>query len=130
MPAGFGGESTATVVHSTLCALVTAQAAASSSWSEYAAVLLNAETQAFFAARLSDVHPPSKKKRKQRDDGSGSDEKTEDGPVVVICEHCGGAVPEVSLRVASLDGTTLVLTVAQRGLVREVKRLVGQVRIA
>jgi hypothetical protein len=119
--------------------LVTAQAAASSSWSEYAAVLLNAETQAFFAARLSDVqaskhsdgsNPPSKKKRKQRDDGSGSDEKTEDGPVVVICEHCGGAVPEVSLRVASLDGTTLVLTVAQRGLVREVKRLVGQVRIA
>jgi hypothetical protein len=27
-----------------------------------------------------------------------------------------------------LDGTTLVVTVAQRGLVREVKRLVGQVR--
>jgi hypothetical protein len=26
-----------------------------------------------------------------------------------------------------LDGTTLVVTVAQRGLVREVKRLVGQV---
>jgi hypothetical protein len=27
-----------------------------------------------------------------------------------------------------LDGTTLVVTVAQRGLVREVKRLVAQVR--
>jgi hypothetical protein len=45
----------------------------------------------------------------------------------LICEHCGGVVPEVSLRVASLDGTTLELTVPQRGLVREVKRAVGQV---
>jgi hypothetical protein len=27
-----------------------------------------------------------------------------------------------------MDGTTLEVTVAQRGLVREVKRLVGQVR--
>jgi hypothetical protein len=41
-----------------------------------------------------------------------------------------GAVPEVSLRVACMDGTTLVVTVAQRGLVREVKRLAGQVRTA
>jgi hypothetical protein len=46
----------------------------------------------------------------------------------LICDHCGGVVPEVSLRVASLDGTTLELTVPQRGLVREVKRAVGQVR--
>jgi hypothetical protein len=38
------------------------------------------------------------------------------------------SLPEVSLRVASLDGTTLELTVPQRGLVREVKRAVGQVR--
>jgi hypothetical protein len=45
-----------------------------------------------------------------------------------MCEHCCGPVPQVSLRVASLDGTTLVVTVAQRGLVREVKRLVAQVR--
>jgi hypothetical protein len=29
-----------------------------------------------------------------------------------------------------MDGTTLEVTVAQRGLVREVKRLVGQVRTA
>ena len=46
----------------------------------------------------------------------------------IACEHCGGVVPQVSLGVASLDGTTLVVTLAQRGLVREVKRLVGQVR--
>jgi hypothetical protein len=39
-----------------------------------------------------------------------------------------GVVPEVSLRVASLDGTAVELTVPQRGLVREVKRVVGQVR--
>jgi hypothetical protein len=37
-------------------------------------------------------------------------------------------VPGVSLRVACLDGTTLDVMVAQRGLVLEVKRLVGQVR--
>jgi hypothetical protein len=29
-----------------------------------------------------------------------------------------------------MDGTTLEVTVAQRGLVREVKRLVGQVQTA
>jgi hypothetical protein len=140
---GFGSlgsaERTATEVHSTLCALVTTQAAASSAWSEYESILLDAETQAFFAARLAqgdsggDSSQPSKnKKKKLRDDdddgsGTGSDEKA-DSPVVVICEYCGGAVPEVSLRVASLNGTTLEVTVAQRGLVREVKRLVGQVR--
>ena len=45
-----------------------------------------------------------------------------------MCEHCGGTVPQVSLRVASLDGVTLDVTVPQRGLVREVRRLAGQVR--
>ena len=129
-----GAERTATEVHSTLCALVTTQAAASSAWSEYESILLDAETQAFFAARLAqgdsggDSGQPSKKKRKLRDDGSGSDEESDDDPVAVVCEHCGGAVPEVSLRVACLGGTTLDVRVAQRGLVLEVKRLVGQVR--
>jgi hypothetical protein len=42
-----------------------------------------------------------------------------------VCEHCGGTVPLISLRVASMDGTTLVVTVAQRGLVREVKHAAG-----
>jgi hypothetical protein len=134
--------STATEVHTTLCALVTTRAAASSAWSEYAAVLLDAETQAFFAARLTGVaaaedadgesNPLSKKnkkKRKLRDDSDRDSEDDDDDPVT-ICEHCGGAVPEVSLRVACMDGTTLEVTVAQRGLVREVKRLVGQVRTA
>jgi hypothetical protein len=96
-----------------------------------------------FESRLSEVeaaghsdgesYPPSKKKntkkRKLRDDGSGSDEEADDDPVAAVCEHCGGAVPEVSLRVACLDGTTLDVRVAQRGLVLEVKRLVGQVRV-
>ena len=101
--------------------------------------LLDTETAAFFAKRLSEAeadsgesNPPSKKnkkkKRKLRDDGSGSDEEADDDPAAVVCEHCGGAVPEVSLRVACLDGSSLDVTVAQRGLVREVKRLVGQVR--
>ena len=39
-----------------------------------------------------------------------------------------GAAEVITLRVACLDGTTLVVTVAQRGLVRELKRLVAQVR--
>jgi hypothetical protein len=100
------------------------------------------ETAAFFEARLADAKAaavvdvdgesnanpqPSKKKKRKRnaagDDGDGSDDDA-----ALICEHCGGPVPEVSLRVACLDGTTLELTVPQRGLVREVKRAVGQVR--
>ena len=132
-----GGERTANEVHATLCAMVTTQAASFSAWSAYESVLLDPATVAFFAARLSSEHsdgesnPQSKKKKKKRklrDDGSGSDEEADDAPVAVVCEHCGGAVPEVSLRVASLDGTTLDVRVAQRGLVLEVKRLVGQVR--
>ena len=132
-----GAERTATEVHSTLCALVTTQAAASSAWSEYESILLDAETQAFFAARLAqgdsggDSSQPSKKKKKRKlrdDDDEAEDEDEDAAAVAVICEHCGGAVPEVSLRVACMDGTTLEVTVAQRGLVREVKRLVGQVR--
>ena len=135
-----GAERTAKEVHSTLCAMVTAQAATFSAWAAYETVLVDPETAAFFASRLSaaeaaehsdgESKPPSKKKKKRklRDDGSGSDEDADDDPVAVVCEHCGGAVPEVSLRVASLDGTTLDVRVAQRGLVLEVKRLVGQVR--
>jgi hypothetical protein len=130
-----GAERTASEVHSTLCALVTTQAAASSAWFEYESILLDAETQAFFAARLAqgesggDSSQPSKKKKKRKlrdDDDEAEDEDA--ATVAVICDHCGGAVPEVSLRVACMDGTTLEVTVAQRGLVREVKRLVGQVR--
>jgi hypothetical protein len=119
--------------------MVTAQAATFSAWAAYETVLVDPETAAFFASRLSaaeaaehsdgESKPPSKKKkRKLRDDGSGSDDEADDDPVAVVCEHCGGVVPEVSLRVACLDGTSLDVTVAQRGLVREVKRLVGQVR--
>ena len=141
-----GGERTAKAVHATLCALVTAEAAKHSAWAEYETVLLSAETAAFFEARLPDVKAaaavvdgesnakpqPPKKKRKRNaasdDDGDESDCDESDGDVALICEHCGGVVPEVSLRVASLDGTTLELTVPQRGLVREVKLMVGQVR--
>jgi hypothetical protein len=131
-----GGEAqrTAEDVHATLCALVTTEAAKHSAWAEYAAVLLDEETAAFFAARLTDSkeatdgesNPPSRKKKRKL--GAASVAAEDDATPGVICEHCGGAVPEVSLRVACLDGTTLDLTVAQRGLVREVKQAVGQVR--
>ena len=138
-----GLERSASDVHHTLCALVSTNAAAQPAWADYAALLLSAETAAFFEARLPDAKAaavvdgesnanpqPSKKKKRKRDaGGDGGDESDADADAAaLICEHCGGVVPEVSLRVASLDGTTLELTVPQRGLVREVKRMVGQVR--
>jgi hypothetical protein len=133
---GGDGQPTAEDVHATLCALVTAEATKHSAWAEYAAVLLDEETAAFFAARLTDdskevidgeSKPPSKKKKRELGADNGAAEG--DATPEVICEHCGGAVPEISLRVACMDGTTLELTVAQRGLVREVKQSVGQVRL-
>ena len=138
---GGGGQRTAEDVHATLCALVTAEAAKHSAWAEYAAVLLDEETAAFFAARLTDdskaatddgeSSPPLKKaNKKKRKLGADSGAAEGDAVPGLVCEHCLGAVPEISLRVACLDGTTLGLTVAQRGLVREVKRTVGQVRLA
>ncbi len=125
----FGGERTAQDVHATLCALVTNEAAKHEAWTDYAAVLLDDETAAFFAARLTEgkgvtdgdeSNPPKKKKQKKRKLVANSEATESPQPE---------PVPEVSLRVASLDGTTLVVTVAQRGLVREVKRAVGQVRL-
>ena len=109
-------ERTASEVHATLCELVTTNAAAHPAWSEYAAVLLSPASVAFFEGRLSDAKA-----------GSGADE-SEAADAELICEHCGGAVPLILLRVACMDGTTLDVTVPQRGLVREVKRSVGQVR--
>ena len=138
---GGDGQRTAEDVHATLCALVTAEAAKHSAWAEYAAVLLDEETAAFFAARLTDdskaatddggeSSPPSKNaNKKKRKLGADSGAAEGDAVPGLVCEHCLGAVPEISLRVACLDGTTLELTVAQRGLVREVKRAVGQVRL-
>ena len=127
---GGGGQRTAEDVHATLCALVTSEAAKHSAWADYAAVLLDEETAAFFAARLTDSKkgrtdgesiPPSKKnKKKKRKLGADT------GHAI---ESASAEVPQqVSLRVACLDGTTLDLTVPQRELVREVKRSVGQVR--
>jgi hypothetical protein len=136
---GGDGQRTAEDVHATLCALVTTEAAKHSAWAEYAAVLLDEETAAFFAALLTDSlevidgesNPPSnKKKQKKRKLGADSGAAEDDAVPGVICEHCGGAAPEISLRVACLDGTTLDVRVAERGLVREVKLTVGQVRVA
>ena len=63
------------------------------------------------------------KKKRKLDADSDADES----PAQIICEHCSGAVPQISLRVACLDGTTLKVTVPERGLVHEVKSIVGQV---
>jgi hypothetical protein len=110
-------ERTATEVHATLCSLVRTNAAKNSAWADYSAVLLGEGAAAFFASRLSDAKA-----------GASDADEADDADADVICERCGGAVPQVSLRVASLDGITQEVTVAKRELVREVKRLVGQVR--
>ena len=123
---GAGGEQTAADVHATLCALVTTEAAQHSAWAEYAAVLLDEETAAFFAARLmegkgvgdgDESNPPSKKKRKLQ-----ADSEEADGAAA------SDADTEITLRVACLDGSSLDLKVPPRELVREVKRAIGQVR--
>ena len=128
-------ERSATAVHATLKALVRTNAAASPAWADYESVFLDPATASFFEARLPDTKtadsesnpPPSKKKKKRKRDATSEADESDSDDGAIVCEHCGGPVPQVSLRVASLDGTTLVVAVAQRGLVREVKRLVGQV---
>jgi hypothetical protein len=117
-------------------ALVRTNAATSPAWADNETLLLDPATPASFEARLPDVKaaahddsdsnpPPSKKKKKRKRNTASDADESEADYDTIVCEHCGGAVPQVSLRVASLDGTTLVMTVAQRGLAREVKRLVG-----
>jgi hypothetical protein len=125
---GAGGEQTAADVHATLCSLVTTEAAQHSAWAEYAAVLLDEETASFFAARLTEGKgvsdgdesspPPKKKKRKLQ---AASNEA--DAAAAVT-----DADPEITLRVACLDGSSLDLKVPPRELVREVKRAIGQVQ--
>jgi hypothetical protein len=123
---GAGGEQTAVDVHSTLCSLVKTEAAQHSAWAEYAAVLLDEETAAFFAARLTEgkggsdgdePNPPSKKRKRKLQADS---EKT--------AAAASDADPDITLRVACLDGSSLDLKVPPRELVREVKRAIGQVR--
>ena len=126
-PSTFSGgdrERTAQDVHATLCALVMAEAAKHEAWADYAAVLLDEETAAFFAARLPEAKakaaegesdgPPSKKRKKQADSGEANAARDD-------------AAEAITLRVACLDGSSLELTVPPRELVREVKRLIGQV---
>ena len=124
---GAGGEQTATDVHATLCALVTTEAAQHSAWAEYAAVLFDEETASFFAARLTEgkgasdgdeSNPPSNKKKR----------KLQATSKVVDHAADNAADPEITLRVACLDGSSLDLKVPPRELVREVKRAIGQVR--
>ena len=128
-PSTFSGgdrERTAQDVHDTLCALVMTEAAKHEAWSDYAAVLLDEETAAFFAARLPEAKakaaggesdgPPSKKRKKQTD-------------IDEVKLARDDAADDITLRVACLDGSSLELTVPPRELVREVKRAIGQVRV-
>jgi hypothetical protein len=66
----------------------------------------------------STSQPATKKRRPGADDDRVTTERS----------AAADAVPEVSLRVACLDGTTLDVTLPEQGLVCEVKRIVGKVR--
>ena len=133
-PSVYGSEPSAAAVFACLRALVTTQAAAHAAWQDFAVAFLAPETEAFIAARLSaaevgggdDSAPPSKKKRK-RAGGAGAGEG--EAKIVKTCDHCHGDIPEVTLRVAMLDGTTFSVTVPERGCVREVKRKIAEVRV-
>ena len=128
---GAGGEQTAADVHAALCALVTTEAALHSAWAEYAAVLLDEETAAFFAARLTEgkgggdgdePNPPSEKKNRVNRKLPADREEADSAAALT------DANPEITLRVACLDGSSLDLKVPPQELVREVKRAIGQVR--
>jgi hypothetical protein len=71
------------------------------------------DQRALSGRTVIDSKPAPAKKRKQH-------AVEEEAPAV--------SAPEISLRVACLDGNTMVVSVPQRGLVREVKLSVGQVR--
>ena len=66
----------------------------------------------------STSQPATKKRKPGADDDCVTTERS----------AVADAVPEVSLRVACLDGTTLNVTLPEQGLVCEVKRIVGKVR--
>ena len=126
-------------IHASVCMLVTSQAKDSAAWATYARWFLSeavvqsaasaletgaAATPVDAVVRSEGPSQPSKK-RKQSEDASA----LMSAAAVVVCDHCGGVVPEITLRVASLDGVSLDVTVPQRGLVSDAKRVVGQVRV-
>jgi hypothetical protein len=90
---GAGREQTVADVHSTLCALVTTEAAQHSVWAKYAAVLLDEETASFFAARLTEESNPAVKKKRKRQADS------EKGKGAAISD----ADPKIALRVACVE---------------------------
>ena len=132
-PSVYGSEPSAAAVFACLRALVTTQAAAHTVWQDFAVAFLAPETEAFIAARLSaaevgggdDSAPPSKKKRKR---AGGAEAAEGEAKILKTCDHCHGDIPEVTLRVAMLDGTTFSVTVPERGCVREVKREIAKVQ--
>jgi hypothetical protein len=108
---GDGEETSLLDVHVALCSLVRGQAAEHSVWEEYAAVLLDPETQAFFKAKFESA-------------GESAGESAAREPL--LCDTCGGTIPEVSIRVVSMDGSSLAMNMPQRGFVRDVRRTIGQ----
>jgi hypothetical protein len=107
----YGSEPSAVAVFASLRALVTPQAASHTAWRDFAAAFLAPATEAFISALLRGTRPAV----------------AEGGEVTKTCGHCGGDIPEVTLAVATMDGTTFSVTVPERGCVREVKREIAKV---
>ena len=143
-----GSELTAEEVHATVCMVVTAQAIKHSAWAEYASILLDPETEVFFKTRLLlaatlteeaalKSQPPSTLPapgdgRSEADSVSDimvpAEEAVSSEPrAVLVCDHCGGVVPEVAISVACLDGSRLALILPQCSAISDVKRKIGQV---
>ena len=107
----YGSEPSAVAVFASLRALVTPQAASHTAWRDFAAAFLAPATEAFISGLLRGTRPAA----------------AEGGEVTKTRGHCGGGNPEVTLAVATMDGTRFSVTVPERGCVREVKREIAKV---
>jgi hypothetical protein len=124
--------------HNIIRNIVTAQSEqpGADGWSAYRDVLLSAEVQDLVLLRLGaggggrgggggndagmSSQPPKKRK---------ADSDADQNEAAITCEFCCFDIPQISLRIACLDGTALEVTVPERGKVREAKRVIGQVWI-
>ena len=110
--AALGAQSPA-ALHDSLCALIVAQARVHPAWGSLAAVLLAPDVVATAKARLASLarEPPP---------------PAPAGGRTVTCSHCGSTTPEISVSIASMDGTTVTVDVPERARICEVKRAMAQ----
>ena len=120
-----GEERTAADVHATLCALVTSNAASHAAWADYAAVLLDPETEAFFRARL----PVPGAGGEAGGGGGGGDKASNPKKKRKLAVEAGSAsVADVTHCVRCPDGVKFSVTVPADAQVGELRRAIGRQR--